>query len=74
MKSHYTFFTLMALASVVTLGKSAILAGILSPGDFAQYSAAFAFVSLLTSAISFGLVEGMVKKFTRLVAFGRSLE
>jgi hypothetical protein len=73
-KSHHAFFTLMALASVVTLGKSAILAGILSPVDFAQYSAAFAFVSLLTSAISFGLVEGMVKKFTRLVAFGRSYE
>lgn len=74
MKSHYTFFTLMALASVVTLGKSAILAGVLSPANFAQYSAAFAFVSLLTSAISFGLVEGMVKKFTRLAAFGRSYE
>ncbi|MGO4510831.1 hypothetical protein AB4Z51_27845 [Bradyrhizobium sp. 2TAF36] len=72
--SHYIFFTLMALASVITLGKSAILAGILSPIDFAQYSAAFAFVGLLTSAVSFGLAEGMVKRFTRLVAFGRSEE
>ncbi|MET3997011.1 hypothetical protein [Bradyrhizobium sp. S3.9.2] len=74
MKSHYIFFALMALASMATLGKSAILAGVLTPGDFAQYSAAFAFVSLAASAISFGLAEGMVKKFTRLVAFGRSDE
>ncbi|MGY3616569.1 hypothetical protein [Bradyrhizobium sp. USDA 10063] len=73
-KSRYTFFTLMAFASVITLGKAAILAGVLSPTDFASYSATFAVAGFVASATSFGLVEGMVKKFTRLVAFGRSPE
>lgn len=74
MKSHHVFFGLMAFSSATTLGKSGILAAILPPLDFAHYSAAFALVGVVASVLSFGLVEGMVKKFTRLVAYGRADE
>lgn len=74
MKSHHVFFGLMAFSSAATLGKSAILAAILPPLDFAHYSAAIALVGIVASVMSFGLVEGMVKKFTRLVTYGRAEE
>lgn len=71
MKDHHYFFALMAISSAISLLKSAVLAAILVPTDFAHYSATFALVAAVASAISFGLTEGMVKRFTRLVAFGR---
>jgi hypothetical protein len=70
-RPHHIFFTLMAVSSAVTLGKSAALAGLLSASDFADYSATFAIAGLVASAISFGLAEGTIKKFTRLVALSR---
>lgn len=73
-RPHHTFFVLMTLASAISLLKSGVLAAVLSPTDFTHYSAAFALVGLAASSISFGLTEGMVKKFTRLIAFGRVSE
>lgn len=72
--SHIVFYTLMALTSVVAIAKLGTLAAILSPEDFSRYSATFALVTFTCGLISFGLVEGTVKKFTRLIAFGRSAE
>jgi O-antigen/teichoic acid export membrane protein len=57
------------MASVISILKSAAVAAILAPIDFAYYASAFAVVGIGSVFISFGLTEATVKKYTRLAAF-----
>jgi O-antigen/teichoic acid export membrane protein len=63
------FFALLAIASVISILKSAAMAAVLAPIDFAYYASAFAVVGIGSVFISFGLTEATVKKYTRLAAF-----
>ena len=74
MRQQYRFFALVAASSALTLIKLAILAAVLPAEDFALYSAVFSLVGVGASLLSFGKTEGMVKRFTRLAALGRSQE
>ncbi|XIA64101.1 hypothetical protein ACFIOY_35070 [Bradyrhizobium sp. TZ2] len=74
MPKHLFFFSLMAIASAIGVAKSAVLAAVLPPLDFSYYAAVFALTGILSSFVSFGLTEGMVKKFVRLIAFRRNVE
>lgn len=68
---HILFFGLMAFASAISVLKMAVLAALFSPSDFTHYAAAFALVGITASAVSFGMTDGLVKRFVRLFEFGR---
>ena len=56
----------MAAASIIGFLKLVILADIFTAADFAQYSTYYGLAPLIGLAVSFGMVEGTVKRFTRL--------
>ena len=56
----------MAAASIIGFLKLVILADIFSAADFAQYSTYYGLAPLIGLVVSFGMVEGTVKRFTRL--------
>lgn len=68
------FFALMAASSAVVFLKLGLLAALLPAASFASYAAWFAIGPWLSSIISFGLVEGTVKRHSRLHAYGRTDE
>lgn len=68
---HLVFFGLMALSSAITIFKMAVLAAVFPATEFAQYASAFALVGLVANFVSFGLTDGLVKRYVRLFEFGR---
>lgn len=71
---HIVFFGLMALSSATTILKMAVLAAVFPATEFAEYASAFALVGLVANFVSFGLTDGLVKRYVRLFEFGRLSE
>jgi O-antigen/teichoic acid export membrane protein len=70
MVSTTLYLALMATAAVVSLIRGFVVAALLPPEDFAVYAVAVALGALLANFLSFGLIEGTVKQFPRLVMAG----
>lgn len=64
------YLALMAAGAVVSLVRGFVVATLLPTRDFAVYAMAVATGALLANFLSFGLIEGTVKQFPRLVIAG----
>lgn len=60
------FMFWMLIASGLGLTKMVLIAKILQPGDFGNYAMLMSGSMLLTMVLSFGLIEGTIKRFPRL--------
>lgn len=64
------YLALMAAGAVVSLVRGFVIAALLPPKEFAVYAMAVSAGALLANFLSFGLIEGTVKQFPRLVMAG----
>lgn len=64
------YLALMAAAALVSLVRGFTVAAVLPPEEFAVYAVAVATGTLFAGILSFGLIEGTIKHFPRLVLAG----
>lgn len=67
---NFLFLAVMLGAAALSLLRVLLVANSLPTGDFAGYAAVTATGAFLGGIISFGAVEGTIKRFPRLVALG----